>query len=155
MLIYGLRDRYDAMTGKKYQRWVNIEIRCDYTGEIINDENLDDSLLYCSYVLDYDSQEDPCFSAKEPVTGVNNIHELLAQPYHFRSFAGGHNIKDFAECMMMEEAFENFNKKWSIFCDAFTFDAMCRISRVRTANRLIEKKIITPNQLFKNNNPRY
>jgi hypothetical protein len=48
---------------------------------------------------------------------------------------------------MMEEAIKNCRKVKSEWYRCYTFDAICRQARCRTARKLIENKEITPEQL--------
>ena len=148
MHIYGFRDRFDQFSGKKYQRWVKIETRCDFTGDIIESPEECQDDYFCSYFLDYEDM-DPCFSESGKVEGLKDIHTFLSQTYHFKSIGGSNNKRDFAECIMMETALKQSNNKNSIYYQCFTFDEMCRKSRIMTANNLIARKIIEPDQLCK------
>lgn len=141
MVIYDKVKRFNSVTGKPVEAWIEKEIRCDYTGELVDYDN-----SYCVYHLDYNDQ-DPCFGSggDEFKFGKDfevEMHSFLSGTYHFKAEDGG-----FAERDMFEEVLKNCDKKKSEWHRCYTFDAICRYARIRTARRLIEKKIIKPEQL--------
>lgn len=147
MKIYEDATRYDPVTGKPYKKKTFKEIRCDYTGQIL--DAFDD--MYVQYHLDYEDR-DPCFGAsgEEYEFGQKHkisVHEFLSEPYHFYANGGGSDLKDAAEAVMMREAIGECNKKKSPWHNCYTFEAMCRAARILTATKLIDEGIITPDQL--------
>lgn len=146
MIIYEKVKRYDQITGKPKAIWGEKEIRCDYTGEILDCEN-----MYCTYVLNYEGQ-DPCFGSGGDEYKLAQDFGLCAytffsETYHFLSVGGSDSKDEVAEWQMIEEAMKNCKKKDSIWHRCYTFDAMCRTARARTARMLVENKIITKEQL--------
>jgi hypothetical protein len=144
MKIYQKSKRFDEKTGKPKYIWIFKEIRCDYTGEI-----LDGDVQYCNYVLSYEDR-DSCFGAdgEEFDFGERykiDMHEFLSVEYHFFACPD-----EYAEAWMFQEASKNWNKKKNEWYRCYTFDAMCRHARIRTAERLIKEKTITLDQLYWN-----
>lgn len=154
MRIYEKVKRFDPVTGKPVEKWAFKEVRCDFTGEVLDyDEYGPES--YCSYQLDYDGH-DPCFGSSGDEYDLGEKHDIdmfqfLSAEYHFKSVGGSDDPEDFAEAMMMKEAVANCTKRKSEWFRCFTFDACCRTARTRTAKRLIEEKVITPDQLSADN----
>jgi hypothetical protein len=145
MIIYDKIKRYNPVTGEPTEKWVEKEIRCDFTGEVLDYDN-----YYCAYNLDYGNQ-DPCLGSSGEEYELGKALDIymfpfLVQTYHFIS--DGSDSKDgIAEWRMMEEALKNCKKKDSEWYRCYTFDSICRHARVRTAYRLIRENIITPEQL--------
>ena len=143
MKIYHQVTRYRSSTGKPYLRWEFKEIRCDFSGRVI-DEDLN-SHSYPNYNLQYDDQ-DPCFGS-----GGDEYHfgqeygvdmfEFLSGTYHF--ITGSYNedgeYVDYNACVEMMKSLINKN---------ISFDAMCRASRIKTAIKLIKEGTILPEQLY-------
>ena len=146
MIIYDKVKRFDSITGKPIEKWVFKEIRCDFTGVVLDYDN-----YYCTYDLNYGDM-DPCFgsSGEEYKLGKDfhiDVFQFLSQTYHFLSVGGVDDKASCAEWQMMEEALKNCTKKKSEWYRCYTFDSMCRHSRIRTASKLIEENTIIPNQL--------
>lgn len=146
MKIFGTAKRFNQITGEPEEVWVFKEVRCDFTGEVLDDNE------YCRYGLNYENQ-DPCFGAggEEYEFGQKygiDIWEFLDYEYAFASIGGSDEPEHYAESLMMNEAVGNFMDERTEWYRCFTFDAMCRHSRIRTAKRLIEEKIIEPQQLM-------
>lgn len=147
MIIYKEVKRFDPVTGKPVTKKVRSELRCDFTGNILHDDD-----EYCRYNLDYQDQ-DPCFgsSGHEYQFGVKyeiDMYLFLSGTYCFASVPGSSSVDGYAEAMMMREALENYTNPDSDWHDCLTFDAMCRASRVRTAKQLIEEGEIKPQELM-------
>jgi len=150
MIIYDKVQRFHPVTGKPVEKWIQKEIRCDYTGLVL-DYNDNGPESYCTYNLNY-GDNDPCFGAsgEEYKLGQDfkiEVFPFMSQEYHFYSNGGSDLKEDYAECLMMEEAMKNCNDPKSEWHRCYTFDAVCRQARVRTARKLIESKEITPEQL--------
>lgn len=146
MIIYDKVKRFDSVTGKPIEKWTFKEIRCDYTGKVLDYDN-----YYCAYNLDYGDQ-DSCFGASDEEFKLGKdfkIHmfPFLSQAYHFLTVGGTDNKEDCAEWQMMEEALKNCKKSNNEWFRCRTFDAICRAARCRTVRKLIEDKVITPEQL--------
>lgn len=146
MIIYEKVKRFNPVTGEPVEKWAAKEIRCDYTGEV-----LDYDSYYCTYDLNYGDQ-DPCLGSDGPEYDLGKefkieMYSFLAQTYHFLSVGGTDSKEDTAEWAMMEEALKNCTNPESEWYRCYTFDSICRHSRTRTARRLIEEKVITPEQL--------
>lgn len=150
MIIYDKVQRFHPVTGKPVEKWIQKEIRCDYTGRVLDYSDFGPE-SYCTYNLNY-GDHDPCFgsSGDEYQLGKDfniEVFPFLSQEYHFYS-GGGSDTKDqYAEWQMMEEALKHCKDAKSEWYRAYTFDAICRTARVRTARRLIESKEITAEQL--------
>lgn len=144
MLIFNKVKKFNPDTGEPIDRWEPTEIRCDYTGELL------DGNYYCSYQLSYNRQ-DPCYGSDgdeykfwEEFQDVE-MYTFLSETYHFASDAySGY----FAEKEMMEEALKNADIRGSIWENCYTFDAMCRVARIATAKKLIKDGIIITKQLY-------
>ena len=139
MLIYDKVKRFDSITGKPTEKWTFKEIRCDYTGTVL--EN-----YYCAYNLDYGDQ-DQCFGAGDEEFKLGrdlkiDMFQFLSQTYYF-SLDGA----ECAEFQMMEEAIKNCKNPKSEWYRCNTFDSICRRSRIKTARKLVEDNIIAPDQL--------
>lgn len=151
MIIYDKVQRFDSVTGKPIERWVQKEVRCDYTGRVL-DYNDFGPESFCTYSLNY-GDHDPCFGAggEEYQLGKDfkiEVFPFMSQEYHFYNGGGCSDAKeDYAEWQMMEEAIKNCHKEKTEWYRCYTFDSMCRTARVRTARKLIEEKVITPEQL--------
>lgn len=127
MKIYHQTTRYHERTGKPYKVNVLKEIRCDFTGVVIQSES--DAL---SYHMDY-GDEDPCFGSDGDAFALGkehgvNVYAFLSDAYHF----------DEGACVSMMEA---------EIASGLDFAQMCEKSRVATARSLIVKGIIKPEQL--------
>jgi hypothetical protein len=132
MNIYEKVKRFDPVTGKPIEKLAFKEIRCDYTGEVLEHDS-----YYWTYDLNYGDM-DPCFgsSGDEYKLGKDfniDMFPFLSQTYHFLSVAGTDQKEETAEWQMMEEALKNCRKEKSEWHRCYTFDAMCRTARVRTA----------------------
>lgn len=124
MFIYEVVKRYNEVTGKPVNKKVFKEIRCDYTGEVLDG-------CFCEYFLNY-NDNDPYFTEDTYDTPLYEItYNLMSEPYHF---------KDSMEVEMMKEY---INK------GSYTFEEMCRKARVTTALRLIKDKTIVLENLTK------
>ena len=150
MIVYNKVKRFNSETGEPVERWVQKEIRCDYTGRVLEYSDFGPE-SYCSYHLDYDNH-DPCFGSggDEYQLGKDfkiEVFPFMAQEYHFYSGGGSDTKEEYAEWQMMEEAIENCKNPKSEWHRCYTFDAICRQARCRTARKLIENKAITPEQL--------
>lgn len=148
MLIYGLTKRFNQLTGEPEHIKTLKEVRCDYTGLIL--DGFDDQ--YCVYHLDYEDR-DPCFGSGDEEFKFGeefniNMFEFLSNPYHFYVLGGEDGC--YAETQMMEKALANANKKKSEWHNCYTFDAMCRQARILTARKLINDGAITSDQLTQN-----
>lgn len=159
MIIYDKVQRFHPVTGKPFDKWIQKEIRCDYTGRVLDYGNFGPE-SFCTYNLNY-GDHDPCFGASgdEYKLGKDfgiEVFPFMSQKYHFYSSSGDAK-KDYAEWQMMEEVFAvrqggcNCRNEKSEWYRCYTFDAICRQARVRTARKLIESKEITPEQLQENN----
>lgn len=153
MIIYDKVQRFDSVTGKPVEQWAFKEIRCDYTGKVLDYNNFGPE-SFCTYNLNY-GDHDPCFGAggDEYKLGKDfgiEVFPFMSQEYHFYS-SGGDAKEDYAEWQMMEEALKNCKKEKGEWHRCYTFDAICRVARVRTARKLIEDKVITPEQLKASN----
>lgn len=73
MIIYKEEQRFDSKTGVPKIVKVCKEYRCDYSGEII-----DDDAIYCTYELNYGC-DDPCFGSwpEEYEFGKNIIYMFI------------------------------------------------------------------------------
>lgn len=147
MKVYEVATRYNQMTGKPYQVKVFKEIRCDYTGEVIEFEEHG-----CDYHLDYEDR-DPCFGAGDEEYAFANKYMIdafvfLSEPYHFRAEGGGSDLAYSAEAIMMREVISKCKDKSSPWYNCYTFDAICRAARIATATRLLEEKVLVPEQLM-------
>ena len=146
MNIYEKVKRFDPITGQPTERYDFKEVRCDYTGEVIDYDS-----YYCTYNLNYDGQ-DPCFGSggEEYRLGKEakiDVFQFMSQTYHFLSVGGSDAKEDIAEWQMMEEAMKNCRNSKSEWHRCFTFDSICRHARCRTAFKLIKDGIIKPEQL--------
>lgn len=134
MKIFEQVKRFDAHTGKPYFVKKFKEFRCDFSGEVI-DEDLE-SYSYPSYNLEYGDQ-DPCFGScgKEYEFGKThdiNMFEFLSDTYHFRN-----DTNDQCVAMMLK-----YHKS------KMSFAEMCRTSRIEAAETLIKSGEITAEQLY-------
>lgn len=150
MIIYDKVKRFDSVTGKPIERWIEKEIRCDYTGKVLGYNDFGPE-SFCTYNLNY-GDHDPCFGVpgEEYQLGKDfhiEVFPFLSQAYHFLTVGGTDNKEDCAEWQMMEEALKNCKKSNNEWFRCHTFDAICRAARCRTARKLIEDKVITPEQL--------
>lgn len=146
MIIYEKVKRFNSTTGEPFEKWGWKEVRCDYTGVVLEPES-----YYCAYDLNY-HEMDPCFGSGNGEHQLNldfriEVHSFLYQTYNFLSVGGTNNKEECAEWQMMEEALKNCTNPKSEWYRCYTFDAICRVTRVRTARKLIEDKVITPEQL--------
>jgi len=146
MIIYEKVKRFDPITGKPTEKWGFKEIRCDYTGVVLDYEN-----YYCTYNLDYGDQ-DPCLGSSGEEYQLRqdfniDVFQFLSQTYHFLAVGGADDKESFAEWQMMEEALKHCKSRKNEWYRCFTFDAICRHARCRTARKLIQSKEITPEQL--------
>jgi hypothetical protein len=150
MIIYDKVKRFNSETGEPVERWVQKEVRCDYTGKVL-DYNDFGPESFCTYQLSY-GDHDPCFgsSGDEYQLGKDfkiDIHAFMSQEYHF--YSGVADTKDqYAEWQMMEEAMKDCRNPKSEWYRCYTFDAICRVARCRTARKLVDDKVITPEQQF-------
>lgn len=154
MIIYDKVQRFNPVTGKSIEKWIQKEIRCDYTGKVLDYDNFGPE-SFCTYSLNYGDQ-DACFGAggDEYKFGKDfgiEVFPFMSQEYHFYSGGGSDAKEDYAEWQMMEETMKNCKKSNSEWHRCYTFDAICRVARVRTARKLIEDKVITPEQLKASN----
>jgi hypothetical protein len=145
MIIYDKVKRFNSITGKPTEEWAFKEIRCDFTGVVLGYEN-----HYCAYDLNYQSQ-DPCFGSSGGAYQFgkdfnSDMFPFLSQTYHF-SVGGSDTKEDFAEWQMLEGAMKNCTNKKSEWYHCYTFDAICRQSRIKTAQKLIENNEIISEQL--------
>lgn len=136
MEIFHSVKRFNDKTGKPFQKWVHKETRCDFTGELIDEDG--DTSAYPSYKLDY-GDSDPCFGSCDDEFEFGKKHdvpmfEFLSGTYHFLS----DSYTDRDACADMIQSFAG---------EKISFANMCRASRIKTAAKLIEQKIITPDQL--------
>lgn len=137
MKIYKNIQRFDAQTGKPYFIKKFAEFRCDFSGTVIDEDDLE-NLFYPSYDLEY-GDSDPCFGSdgEEYKFGKRNnipMFEFLIETYHFRN----DQDQDQSVAMMVHY----LPKK-------MTFAQMCRTSRIVTAQKLIDSNKITPEQLYR------
>lgn len=150
MIIYDKVKRFNSETGEPVERWVQKEVRCDYTGKVL-DYNDFGPESFCTYQLSY-GDHNPYFgsSGDEYQLGKDfniDIHAFMSQEYHF--YSGGADTKDqYAEWQMMEEAMKDCRNPKSEWYRCYTFDAICRVARCRTARKLVDDKVITPEQQF-------
>jgi hypothetical protein len=149
MIIYDKVQRFDSITGKPVDKWIQKEIRCDYTGRVLDYDDFGPE-SYCTYNLNY-GDHDPCFGAGGPEYQLGqdfkiDVFPFMSQEYHFYS-NGGDSKECHAEWQMMTEAMKHCKDSKSEWHRCYTFDAICRQARVRTARKLIESKEITPEQL--------
>jgi len=143
MIIYEKVKRFDPITGKPTEKWAQKELRCDYTGVVLDYDN-NGPTSYCSYYLDYEDH-DPCFgsSGAEYEFGKEfdiDMFHFLSKTYHFFQ-PGLHVPWEFAEFMMMKEAIENCENKKSAWYRCFTFDSICRQARINTARKLMDGRL--------------
>lgn len=141
MKIYEQVTRFDPKNGKPYQEWAFKEIRCDFSGKLIDENNSS----YPNYSLKYEDS-DPCFGSdgEEFAFGKKHkvpIYEFLNSDYHF--FTDGcdedGNYIEYNGCVdMMSKLIKHY----------MSFDGMCRYSRINTAKKLIEDGTITSEQLY-------
>lgn len=134
MHIYHQVTRYDSDSGAPILVWRLKEIRCDFTGEIIDDYNSNPC-----YELNYNGQNPFGSIDGERIFGMKYsipLNEFLSARYHFA------NSKDKNDaCSQMMRLL--INKEY--ICG---FGDMCRYSRIQTAIRLIDDGTITPEQLY-------
>lgn len=143
MKIYKQVKKFHPDSGKAITKTVLNELRCDYTGNVID---IEANQMYCSYELNY-SDSDPCFGSggdeyKFGQTHLINMFEFLSGSYHF--------LQDyerflFPEKEMMRKYLKNLPELY--LPEGMCFHDMCRTVRVITASKLIEDGIITPAQL--------
>lgn len=133
MYIFELVNKFHPDTGEPIQVKKLKEIRCDFTGEVLSSVT-----QYASYHLDYQDY-DACWGSSgsefefSQKYAIDDISGFLSSPYHFLA---DYDLQKFAERKMIK-------KYWN----EYTFADMCRASRIETAGRLIEEKIITLDQL--------
>lgn len=131
MEIYKKEKRFDQLTGEPKFIKIYKETRCDYSGEII-----DDDYIYCTYRLNYGSS-DPCFGSWSGEVEFKEKYNVYLYPFLFGDYVF---LQDYdAEIYPEKEMMEKFKGN--------CFHEMCRRARIETATRLIEGKIITPEQL--------
>lgn len=145
MYIFELANKFDPDTGKPIQVKKFKELRCDFTGELMgySAAGVDYENEYASYNLDY-ADHDPCFGAcgEEFEFGQKyNVYmfTFLSNTYHFINDYG--HQERYGDLEMMQKYLKEED-------GPKTFADMCRASRIATATRLIEEKVITPNQLY-------
>lgn len=150
MNIYDKIKQFAPNTGEPKFVKKFIGLRDDYSGEEI-DEGDDVRSTYCIYKLNYQSC-DPCFGASGLEFEFSEKYKIdmwyfLQGEYHF---IDGSGYKQFCTCFnMMKEAMANIEKQDSLWQHAYTFDSMCRTSRILAATKLIENGIIEPWQLIR------
>lgn len=149
MIIYDKVKRFDSETGEPIERWVQKEVRCDYTGKAL-DYNDFGPESFCTYQLCY-GDHDPCFGSSGDEYQLSkdfkiDIHAFMSQEYHFYSGGGADTKDQYAEWQMMEEAMKDCRNPKSEWYRCYTFDAICRVARCRTARKLVDDKAITPEQ---------
>jgi hypothetical protein len=141
MKIYENVQRFDSKTGKPYFVKRFKEFRCDFSGQLIDEDDLE-TYFYPSYNLDYESS-DPCFGSCGDEYEFGQKHdvamfEFLSDTYHFRNDIDpdGHGFIDQSVKMMQH-----------YLPDRLSFAEMCRTSRIVTAEKLIESGEIAADQL--------
>lgn len=140
MIIYQSVKRFNILTGEPYLQKEFKEIRCDFTGEVI-DEDLGYS--YCNYHLNY-GNADPCFGSGEEEYDFCHKYDIdaftfLSDTYHFIQ---DHSSGRCTETEMMIEHLKDVGEY-----DMPTFANMCRASRIETAQKLIDAGTIKASDL--------
>jgi hypothetical protein len=138
MKIYHQVTRFSSRTGKPRKVMELKELRCDFTGTVID---LDDAPPYPAYVFDY-RDADPCFGSDEEVLAFGDKHNI--NMYAFLSdeyvFDNGNNGLGADACALML-------RKYCSAGDNYTFADICKMSRLATAQKLLDDKVITSDQL--------
>lgn len=138
MKIYSEVTKFNTRTGKPYSSFEKKEVRCDFTGVVIDS---DYASPYPTYKLDY-GDSDPCFASDGDAFEFGKIHgidmyQLMSDEYVFDN--GDNGLKTDACALMI--------KKFSRGKGHMTFADMCRYARLETAKKLIKDGIITADQL--------
>lgn len=137
MKIYHSVKKYCQNTGEPIIGKEFKELRCDFTGEIIDN-------CYVSYKLNYGGS-DACFGSSgkeyEFFQKHNRIytyaHVFLSGEYHF--------FDEYVESDMMKKYLSSSSSYDEDLL--LSFSDMCRASRIETASKLIDIGAITSNQL--------
>lgn len=134
MKIYEKVTKYRSDNGKPYSTWRFKEHRCDFTGEVIDED--ENTSSYPNYNLDYEDQ-DPCFGSDGDEyqfgqTFKVDVYSFLSGTYHFLT-------TDKNACLDMMQNLISYK---------MDFANMCRYSRIRAARKLIGDKVIEAEQLY-------
>lgn len=129
MIIYQTVPRFNPKTGKPMKpdrEWK--EIRCDFSGRVVDSLDGEYSNYYCSYVLDYQNK-DSCMGAsgEEYEFGAKHkidMHEFLSQPYVI-----------FQDAYTGESEEHKFLKSLAKY---ESLDDALRSMRIKTAKKLIK-----------------
>lgn len=143
MKIYQKTTKFNSNTGEPYSTWKFKELRCDFSGNVIDID--EDGCSYPNYILQYE-EEDPCFGSDGDEYDFGekydiSMHEFLSDEYNFLfNSYNGYNA-----CNIMIKHYINDYPSRD-----FDFARMCRVSRIKTAIKLIEDGIVTAEQLCEN-----
>ena len=140
MKIYHQVERFHPRTGKPSMVTELKELRCDFTGVVIDP---DERSPYPTYHLDY-GDSDPCFGSDADAFAFGkqynvNMYAFMSDAYVFDN---GDNGAETDACALMLR--RHINKK-----STCTFADLCRAARFATAKKLLADKVITPDQLQK------
>lgn len=122
-------------TGEPVKKLVFAGVRCDFCGEIIEDEGV-------QICIDYGSM-DSCFGCGEGEYQLRekfgiDLNDLLSQPYTY------HNVWTNSELscdltLMRQEVTEQD--------DCWTMEHALRTSRIRVITKLLEDEILQPSEI--------
>jgi len=134
MDIYEKKPQYDINSGKLcWIERVRIGSRCDYTGTSLGGDYTDpEEMPYPSYVLDY-GNEDPMFGCVGEELEFFEEHSLEAHEF----LSGPYEISYESCLQLVKEAAE----------EGLDFASALRVSRIRTARKLLKEGTIKPENL--------
>ena len=143
MKIYESVQRFDSHTGNPYFVKRFKEFRCDFSGQLIDEDDLE-TYFYPEYIMNYNMCCDPCFGSfnDEYEFGQKynvKMFEFLSDNYHFKADVGHNHYGFIDQSVKMMEYY---------LPQRMSFAMMCRCSRVATAEKLIKNGEITPEQLY-------
>ena len=138
MKIYHQVQAFHQRTGESYKVTELKELRCDFTGAVIDP---DEGSPYPTYHLDY-GDSDPCFGSDGDAFEFGkqhgiNMYAFMSDEYIFDN--GGNGLETDACALMLRKYCKGKNTS--------TFADICRDARLATVKKLIADKVITPDQL--------
>lgn len=143
MKIYHKVVRFDPITGVGTSKVALKEIRCDFTGLVLSDEQ-----IYVFYDLNY-GFSDPCFGAGDEEYELGNQYDLdmftvMSGPYHF--------LQNWESGRMAEQEMILEWVKMMQESGAVNIDEMFRHYRVLTIKKLLKQGTISADQLNDDSN---